>query len=115
MAGLTIALCAMGGSVATAHAKGCEVLDAAGERAECVVRERAREQARAEVDRRVGAVAGAANVNRSERWSDALDEAAGVHPGDVLEPRPIATVVGLLWLALVARSRWRGRSRRVAG
>lgn len=118
MASLALAatLLALPGSAAAA---GCEVLIDPRDRTECVARASARDAARAEVDRRVAgggsmavAVAeDAPTAGRSAAWQQALDEADGVHPGDVLEPRPIAAIIGLAWFGLVMRHRLRARRR----
>lgn len=115
MAGLTFALCAMGWP-AGADAAGCEVLQGPRDRAECSARQAAREQARAEVARKVEATPGTstgagADRSHSDAWDRALHDARGAHPADLVEPRPLAAVVGLAWFGLVARSRLRARRR----
>lgn len=98
-----------------AMAAGCEVLGDPRERAECVARQEAREAARAEVQRQAddssGGLAEATTQPRSAAWQAAIEDAEGVDAGVLLEPRPIAAIVGLAWFALVARSRWRARRR----
>ncbi len=94
----------------SAMAGGCEVLRDARDRAECVARQSAREEARAEVERQLGS-RGGGEAGRTAAWQDAVDEANGIDLGALLEPRPIAAVGGLAWFAYLVRSRRRARSR----
>lgn len=120
MASLTLAVAICVAGPGTAVAAGCEVLTDPRDRAECVARESARDAARAEVDRRAAGdgattIAGETpTAGRTAAWQQALDEADGVHPGDVLEPRPLAAIIGLAWFGLVLRHRLRASRRRTA-
>ncbi len=99
---------------ATAHAAGCEVLGDPRDRAECEARAVAREEARNEVERQMRggepASSNATSSSRSADWQAAVDEANGVDPGALLEPRPLAAIGGTLWFLLAVRSRRRARS-----
>lgn len=97
-----------------AQAAGCEVMHDPGERAECAARAQARETARAEVRREVGAATpgeGEAAPARTPAWQAAVEEAQGVDASEVFEPRPVAAIVGLVWFALALRLRLRRRNR----
>lgn len=109
---------------APARAAGCEVLGDPRDRAECEARAVAREAARAEVERQVGgggaapargagadASSAASSSGRSADWQAAVDEAGAVDPGQLLEPRPLAALGGIVWFLLAVRSRRRARSR----
>jgi len=135
MAVLTFVAFAMGGALGAATATaatGCAGLDEVRAQAECSARERARSEARAEVQRRVaddtsaaeargagdgasgvgaGTEAGSSSPARPKAWREALAAADGPHLDTVLEPRPIATIVGALWFGLVFRARVRTRAR----
>ena len=103
-----------------ALAGGCEVLQDVRDRAECTARAEARDAARAEVARQVdGATPGRSGSDdssgsdgqaHSAAWEQALEEADGVDPSALLEPRPIAAVGGLAWFLVVLRSRRRTRT-----
>jgi hypothetical protein len=99
----------------TARAGGCEVL--AGDvraRGECVARERAREQARAEVHRRTAdAEPDARGAGTSRAWERAREQADGVHLDELVDARALAAVGGLAWFWLAVRRR-RARSRRAS-
>jgi hypothetical protein len=102
---------------AAAEPTGCAVLGDVRDRAECEARAAAREEARAEVDRQLGergdegsgATVGAAT--RSADWQAAVDEANAFDASAILEPRPVAAVVGLTWFFLAVRARRRARAR----
>lgn len=98
-----------------AQAAGCEVMHDPRERAECAARAQAREAARAEVRRELGAATpgqrGAAAPARTPAWQAAVEEAQRVDASEVLEPRPVAAIVGLVWFAVAVRLRLRRRRR----
>jgi hypothetical protein len=101
----------------TAGAAGCDVLGDPRDRAECEARESAREQARAEVERRMDDAASPAGTSvddatpagagRSAAWQQALEESEEFDPTALLEPRPLAAVLGLVWFGLAFRRRHR--------
>jgi hypothetical protein len=93
----------------SAFAAGCDVLGDPRDRAECEAREVAREQARAEVERRIDGGTSPAGAGRSAAWQEALDESEAFDPTALLEPRPLAAVLGLVWFGLAMRSRRRRR------
>ncbi|MCW2973790.1 MAG: hypothetical protein JWN72_2063 [Thermoleophilia bacterium] len=64
----------------------------------------AEDRARAEGRSRVEAA-------RSTTWQRAVDEAKQPDFGKLLAPRPLALVVGLAWLLLATRHKWRTRRR----
>jgi hypothetical protein len=113
----TIALTTIGllAVPAGAHAAGCEVLTSPGDRARCVAREQARDAAREEVRsqvRHAAPDAGATtNDGHTAAWTKALAQSDDFDASTVVEPRPIAAVIGLAWLGLVLRARWRARRR----
>lgn len=47
--------------------------------------------------------------DQTSAWERAVDEADGPHLDQVMEPRPLAAIIGTVWFALVLRSRWRAR------
>ncbi|MCW2961905.1 MAG: hypothetical protein JWM25_828 [Thermoleophilia bacterium] len=110
MVALTFVLLAAGPATAGAAAD-CTILDEPQARAECSARATAREAARAEVASRTADDSPPAAGSSSKRWNDAMEEAKGVDLGDVIDPRPLAALVGGTWFFLVARSRWKSRRR----
>lgn len=99
-------------AVSAAAASGCSVLEGARDRVECEARAAAREEARAEVERRIGdgAPGTSGQDDRSSDWQAAVEEANGFDAGAVLEPRPLAALGGLAWFVVALRMR-RRRSR----
>lgn len=55
--------------------------------------------------------AGDDDAGRTTAWQRALDDANGSHVDEVVEPRPLAAIIGTIWFALALRSRWRARRR----
>lgn len=92
-------------------AGGCEVLRVPAERAECVARERARDEARAEVQRQMADRPAGAEQHRPGRWGSRGAGPVAPDADELIEPRLIAAVGGLLWFFVVARARWRARTR----
>jgi hypothetical protein len=93
---------------AGATAGGCEVLREPGDRAECLARAKARDVARAEVQREVdGATASSSSGAHSAAWTKAIEEADGVDVSEVVEPRLLAAIGGLAWFFLALRARRR--------
>ncbi|MBC7461268.1 MAG: hypothetical protein H7287_07890 [Thermoleophilia bacterium] len=48
---------------------------------------------------------------RSTAWQRAVDQAKQPDLGKPVQPRPLALIIGLGWLFLAARRRWRVRRR----
>jgi hypothetical protein len=50
-------------------------------------------------------------ATHSKAWQRALDDAGKPDLGEVLKPRPVALVIGVVWLVVVTRHQWRRRRR----